>query len=214
MKVVKPDERDQRMIIPGMILAGGKASRMGGQGKAFCRLGGRCLIDWVVERLEPQVSLLAINSNSDLDVLAGRGWKVLGDSIAGQPGPLAGILTAMEWAAGQGAEAVITAPVDTPFLPGDLVPQLLLAAERSQKGLAMAAVSDASGQIILHPTCGVWPVALAAELRGAIGHGDRKVRYWAEVHGSSYAVFPSFQDAAFLNINTPDDLMMAEKMLG
>ena len=114
------------MRIFGVILAGGTGRRMGGTDKALLRLGGRTLLSRAIERLEPQVEQLALSANGEAARFGGA-LPVLPD--AGGAGPLAGVLAALDWAAPLGATAVVSVAVDTPFFPGDLVPQLLLAAE-------------------------------------------------------------------------------------
>ena len=90
----------------GVILAGGLATRMGGGDKGLLPLGGRRLIDHVVARLAPQCAGLALNANGDPARCADLGLPVLADGVAGHPGPLAGVLAGLDWAAGQGAEAI------------------------------------------------------------------------------------------------------------
>ena len=124
------------MRLFGVILAGGQGRRMGGADKALLRLAGVTLVARAVERLEPQVERLAISANGDAGRFGWLGLPVLADDEA--KGPLSGVLAGMDWAAGLGARAVVTVAVDCPFFPGDLVPQLALAAERSAGGVALA----------------------------------------------------------------------------
>ena len=195
----------------GVILAGGQATRMGGGDKGLLPLGDRRLIDSVIDRLGPQVAGLALNANGDPARFAGLGLPVLPDSIPGFAGPLAGVLAGLDWAAGQGAETIVTAAADTPFFPCDLVPQLLLAAEGMEAPLALAATPDPARGRARHPTFGLWPVALRDDLREALAGGLRKVVLWTDRHGGREALFP--QEEAFFNVNTPADLERAEAML-
>lgn len=188
----------------GVILAGGKATRMGGGDKGLLTLGDTSILDRVIERFEPQVDRLVINANGDPDRFKHYGFDVVGDSIDGFAGPLAGVLAGLDWAANVGATHVVSAAADTPFLPCDLVPRLLLAA--NTEGLALAA--SPSGR---QPTFGLWPVSLRENLRHALESGLRKVVVWTQEHKASTAEFPD--DDAFFNVNTPDDLKMAEAML-
>jgi molybdopterin-guanine dinucleotide biosynthesis protein A len=189
------------MRIAGLILAGGAGSRLGGVDKARIRLGGQTLLDRVFERLSPQVDLLAISAPA----AAGRpGVPVVPDAASERLGPLAGVAAGLAWAAQTGADHLVTAAVDTPFLPCDLVPRLVRAGEETS-GLALAA--SPSG---LHPTFGLWPVARAAEVAALLAGGERQLRRAAE--GAGIAWFA--EDEAFFNINTPDDLVRAEAMLG
>ena len=193
------------MIQPfGVILAGGRASRMGGGDKPLLPLGEKTILGHVVDRLAPQVDRLALNANGDPARFAGFGLPVLPDSLPDRPGPLAGVLAGLDWAADEGASHVVTAAGDTPFLPCDLVPQLLAAG--GEAGLALAA--SPSGR---QPTFGLWPVALRDDLRAALEGGLRKVVQWTDRHGAGTAEFPD--DAAFFNVNTPEDLAAAREML-
>ena len=136
------------------------------------------------------------------------------DSIPGFAGPLAGVLAGMDWAAGQGAESIVTVAADTPFFPTDLVAWLsaegngvpVLAAT---KGEALTKSKSKSG-LIRHPTFGLWPVALRDDLRAALNDGLKKVVLWTDKHGGREAVFPNEEE--FFNINTPKDLIRAEAL--
>lgn len=196
---------------PGTILAGGRATRMGGGDKGLRRVSGQTLIDHVIARLAPQCGPLAINANGDPARLAAFGLPVVPDSVAGHPGPLAGVLAGMDWAAELGASAVVTAAADTPFLPPDLVARLAAAAGPS--GLALAATRDAdSGRVWPQPTFGLWPVALREDLRTALGRGLRKVVAWTDAHAAGLAVFDSAPADPFFNVNTPADIAEAERI--
>ncbi|MBO9430780.1 molybdenum cofactor guanylyltransferase MobA [Sulfitobacter sp. R18_1] len=194
----------------GVILAGGQATRMGGGDKGLLPLGQGTLLSSVIDRLEPQVAGLALNANGDAARFSDLGLPVLADSIEGFAGPLAGVLAGLDWAAEQGAEAIVTAAADTPFFPCDLVPRLLLAADGMTHPLALAATPDAKRGSARHPTFGLWPVALRDDLRAALAGGLRKVVLWTEKHDGREALFPD--EAAFFNVNTPEDLAKAEAM--
>lgn len=177
---------------------------MGGRDKSALTLAGRTLLSHVAERLEPQVERLAISANGDPGRFSWSGLAVLQDESS--LGPLSGVLAALDWGAALGADAVVTAPVDSPFLPGDLVPQLLLAAEASPNAAAVARSADR-----LFPVFAVWPVALRTELGRSLADGDAKVMRFADRIGAATADFPD--PNAFLNINAPEDLVRAEAML-
>ena len=195
----------QRMTLPAIILAGGRATRMGGGDKGLLLLADQPLMAHVIARLAPQCDPLAINANGDPARFSQFGLAVLPDTLPGQPGPLAGVLAGMEWAAAMGAPAVITAAADTPFLPEDLAERLQASAGAS--GLCLAACG---GQ--LHPTFGLWPTALRHDLRAALMGGLRKLRLWASNHGANTAPFPATPFDPFFNINTPEDLVEAQTM--
>lgn len=193
----------------GIILAGGQARRMGGGDKALLTLGGQTLLHRVIDRLGPQVSGLALNANGDPDRFAGFSLPVLPDNVPDYPGPLAGVLAGLDWAAEQGASHIVTAAADTPFFPTDLVERLQRAALRADTPIALAATQE-EGRMTRHPTFGLWPVALRGDLRSALGTGVRKVVLWTDKHGAASA---PFDDHAFFNVNTPEDLTRAEGML-
>ena len=201
------------MRIFGVILAGGMGRRMGAGGgrvqdagadKALLALAGRPLLAHAIDRLSPQVAALAVSANGDPARLAGFGLPVLPDD---RPvGPLSGILSALIWAGGQGATAVVSVPVDAPFLPGDLAPRLCLAAETGPG----PAIARAGGRT--HPVCGLWPVALAPDLAAFLASGAKpRVMDFATAHRAAFADFPD--DGAFTNLNTPADLAAAEALL-
>ena len=192
----------------GVILAGGLARRMGGGDKGLLSLGGETILARVAGRLGPQVAALALNANGDAGRFAAFGLPVLADPVEGHPGPLAGVLAGLDWAKGQGAGAIVTAAADTPFLPCDLVPRLLAAAEDAGTGLALAATADGR-----QPTFGLWPVALRDDLAAALDGGTRKIVAWTDAHGAATAEFASDGLDPFFNVNTPDDLARAEAML-
>jgi molybdopterin-guanine dinucleotide biosynthesis protein A len=192
--------------VVGVILAGGRARRMGGGDKALAELAGRPLAAHVAERLSDHVAALALNANGDPARFAALGLPVLPDPLPGRPGPLAGVLAALDWAVGQGAAAAVTAPADTPFLPPDLVPRLRAA---SDEGARPALAAGPAGG--LHPLCALWPVRLAPALRAALGRGAAKVRDFAADQGAATVAFAS--EAAFFNVNTPEDLAAARAEL-
>ncbi|WP_342068989.1 molybdenum cofactor guanylyltransferase MobA [Yoonia algicola] len=190
----------------GVILAGGQATRMGGGDKGFLPLGNGTILSHVIDRLEPQVDMLALNANGDPARFNHLHLPVVADSIKGFAGPLSGVLAGLDWAATQGATHIVTAAADTPFFPCDLVPRLLHAAEDAGTQIALSRTPDGR-----HPTFGLWPTALRDDLRAALNDGLRKVVVWTDKHGCATAHFPD--DAAFFNVNTPQDLEQAETML-
>jgi molybdopterin-guanine dinucleotide biosynthesis protein A len=204
--------------IPGVILAGGRATRMGGGDKGLRLLGGQTLLAHVIARLAAQCGPLAISANGDPARMSGfglpvlpDGLPVLPDGLPDFPGPLAGILAGLDWAATFGAPAIVTAAADTPFLPADLVARLTAAA--GPAGLALAASPDADGTVQRHPTFGLWPVALRHDLRAALQGGLRKITRWADSHQAGTAVFSAGPFDPFFNVNTPDDLARADRHL-
>jgi len=193
------------VLIHGIILAGGAGRRMGGADKALLQLAGRPLLSHVIERFAPQVAGLALSANGDPARFAGFGLTVLPDEA--RLGPLSGVLAGLRHAAALGADAVVSVPVDSPFLPGDLAPQLCLAAETSPTGLAIAAAGGRD-----QPVFALWPVGLAAALAGFLASDAKpKITDFTAAHGAAVARFRD--EAAFRNLNTPDDLALAETLL-
>jgi molybdopterin-guanine dinucleotide biosynthesis protein A len=189
----------------GVVLAGGLARRMGGGDKPLRALGGRPMLDHVLARLAPQCASLALNANGDPARFAAWGLPVWPDPLEGHPGPLAGILAALENAA---LPFVVTVPGDTPFLPEDLVARL-----HAARGAAGAAIACAASGGHTHPPVALWPRALAADLRAALLAGERKIDRWTARHGVATAEWPSAPVDPFFNANTPEELAEAEARL-
>ena len=183
------------MRVAGLILAGGKAFRMGGGDKGLLRLGGRSLLAHVAARLLNQVCCIAISANGDPARFGSYPWPVLPDA-AQECGPLAGVLAGLEWAGREGANALLTAPTDTPFIPLDL-------GRRLQPAPAYPAGPERA-----HHLVALWPVAAAAGLRQFLDAGGRlSVARFAASIGSRRVMFGS--EAPFLNLNTPEELESA-----
>lgn len=189
----------------GVILAGGLARRMGGGDKPLRALGGRPMLDHVIARLAPQCASLAINANGDAARFAAYALPILPDTLPENPGPLAGILAAME---ASPLPWIVTAPGDSPFLPHDLVARLHAAREAAGAPMACAASAGHT-----HPPIALWPRALAAELRAAIEAGERKIDRWTARHGVATATWPSEPFDPFFNANTPEELEEAAILL-
>lgn len=201
--------------IAGVILAGGRATRMGGRDKALLEVGGVALLARVVARLAPQASPLAINANGDPARFARFGLPVIADTVDGFAGPLAGVLAGLRWAAREGASHIVTAAADTPFFPLDLAGRLRAAAAASGHPIALAATTDPERGLSEHPTFGFWPVALADDLEQALTVGNmRKVIVWTSRHGAARAMFDDCGPWPFFNVNTPEDLAFADSIAG
>lgn len=197
-------------MIAGVILAGGLSRRMGGGDKCLAPLGGIPMLERVIARLRPQVDRLVLNANGDPARFARFGLPLAADSAPGFPGPLAGVLAGMDWAAGEGIGLVATAAADTPFFSGTLVAGLAAAMAREAAPLAIAATEDGRG-LAPHPTFGLWSVGLREDLRAALASGVRRVSDWTASQGCAIAVFPD--EDSFFNVNTPADLARAEALL-
>lgn len=191
--------------IPGVILAGGAGRRMGGD-KPFVLLAGRPLIAHVQARIAAQCACVGLNYNGDparLTTLA-AGADILPDAPPLDRGPLAGVLTALRWAARIGAARVLTVPVDTPFVPLDLATRLV----HAHAPIAFAATPDG-----VHGTCGLWDVTLAEALADALDAGTRKLTDFTDTQSAREVTFPDAPPHAFFNINRPDDIAQAELLL-
>lgn len=170
------------------------------------------MIAQIIERLAPQVTALIINTNSDPKAYAPFGLPVVADVLGEFAGPLAGVLTVMRWAQANRPDVrwVFTTACDTPFLPMDVVQTLLRAATSTNSTYA-----DASSSSGVHYTTGLWAVEATDDIAAFLECGERKVRSWVERHRHISVFFP--QDSTgcdpFFNINTPEDIIAAERML-
>lgn len=198
--------------IPGAILAGGLATRMGGGDKCLLDLGGRPILSHVMDRIAPQTSVQALNANGPADRFRNFDLPVLPDPIDGFVGPLGGVLAALNWAADLGADQVVTVAADTPFFPTDLV-RRLQGAVTNQTPIALAATQDAERGPLRQPTFGLWPVRLRENLAKALEDGVRKVVQWTDVHGTGLVGFDPHPIDPFFNINTQEDLEQARQLL-
>jgi len=196
----------------GVLLAGGQARRMGGGDKCLRPLGGRPILAQVIDRAAPQLRALLLNANGDPARFAAFGLPVAADVVEGFAGPLAGVLTGMEWARAERPDCpwIATIATDTPFFPEDLVARLLAAVEREGADLACAASGGRT-----HPVFGLWPVRLADDLRRAmVDEGIRKVDVWTARYRLAVVDFPTAPLDPFFNTNRPEDLAEAERLLG
>ena len=195
----------------GVLLAGGQARRMGGGDKCLRQLGGKPILAHVIERIRPQVDALVLNANGDPARFDAFGLPVLPDVIEGHAGPLAGVLTGMEWVRAERPDCpwIVTVATDTPFLPADLVEVMNAALRREGAKLAHAASNGRA-----HPVFGLWPVALATALRSAmVDEGIRKVVAFTERYPLAEAGFPAQPFDPFFNTNRPEDLAEAERLI-
>ena len=193
--------------IAGLILAGGKSSRMGSD-KVDLDLAGKSLLKHAIDRMLPQVTTLAISSNKP-HADAGS-LPVLEDSVAGYQGPLAGILAGLEWAAALKPQPTHLAvvPVDAPFFPENLVARLA-----SHAGNDAVCVAESAGET--HPVFSLWPVKFVEliHLHFAAG-GTRKLMDYIETTHHWIVDFPvENRRDPFTNINTPEDLKAAQSLL-
>jgi len=204
--------------VTGVLLAGGLGRRMGGDGdKPLKSLGGRAILDLVVERARPQVDALVLNVNGDARRFDSYELPVAADVVEGYAGPLAGILTGMEWSRRDVPDArwMVSFATDAPFFPSDMVSRLIGEVEKSGAEMACA---QSRGRT--HPVFALWPIGLADDLRCAMLDEDmRKIDRWTARYHILHVDFDGpEQDAEpaidpFFNINRPEDLIEAENWL-
>ena len=196
--------------MPGVLLAGGLARRMGGGDKPMRQIAGRTILDRVIARLESQCDGLILNANGDPARFAAYGLPVIADTVKDFPGPLAGILAALDWAATNrpDVEFILSAAADCPFLPRDLVARLHRARREENAELAVAASAGQS-----HPVIGLWSVALREDLRHALVVEDvRKIDRWTARYRLSTVTWPTEPLDPFFNANTVDDIAAADRL--
>lgn len=206
----RPDPAIAKPPVVGLVLAGGRASRMGGTDKCLLTLAGRPILAHLVERLRPQVRRIVLNANGDLGRFSGFGLPVASDTVEGFAGPLAGVLTGLEWAAAKAPDCpwVLSVAGDGPFVPRDLVARLLSQAEA---GAEIVSVSSAGNP---NPVIALWPVALAPALRHALVEEKlAKVDAFAQRYRLALVDWPDRPVDPFFNANSPDDLAEAERLL-
>lgn len=175
---------------------------MGGVDKALLSINGKTLIARVAGRMAPQVAALAVAANGDPGRFDDLHLCVLADAV--RLGPLAGILSGLIWAQGRGAAALVSVPVDGPFVPVDLVARLGALA-----GVPRLAMADGRQ----HPTYGLWPVGLAPELADFLASGAKpRLRDFAALAGAQWVEFAD--PSGFDNLNSPFDLNAARARLG
>ena len=189
--------------ITGVILAGGRGSRLGGVDKGLVPLHGRPLIEYAIDALRPQVASLLISANRNRDVYASYGYPVIADVMGDYDGPLAGMLSAMRAA---GTAYILTTPCDAPSIPADLARRLGEALIREN-----AVASAVSLQGRLQPVFALLRRTLADDLEHCLKQGERGAGDWLRRH---QAVPVDFSDAAggFANINTPQELLAQQHL--
>jgi molybdopterin-guanine dinucleotide biosynthesis protein A len=183
------------MNVTGIVLAGGKGSRMGGVDKGLQPLRGKPMIEWVLARLAPQVSEVIINANQNIATYEKFGNRVVRDEVGGFAGPLAGLHAGLKAAR---HPLVVTVPCDSPFLPSDLVSRLTASLRENQ--LAVAKTGDQP-----HPVFALMKREVRESLEAFLAAGGRKIDAW---YAALKVVEVRFDDEAeaFRNINTLEEL--------
>jgi len=188
------------MDITGLIVAGGRGSRMGSVDKGLQVFRGASLIQHVMQRFAPQVQTLLINANQNLDIYEGFGVPILPDAILGFAGPLAGLQTGLIHST---TPYLAMVPCDSPFLPNDLVQRLRTGLEEGAADLSVVITGDVLRHQV-HPVFCLMKATVLPELTSFLQSGERKMQDWIASLNIAKVHFPD--DAAFRNINTLDDL--------
>lgn len=206
---------DQVGEVTGVLLAGGRSARMGGSEKALIEIAGKPMLAHVIARFGPQVSRIVLNANGDPARFAQARLPVVADAVDGYAGPLAGLHAGLAWTLSETPQArfVASAPVDTPFLPGDLVARLLAALQRDR---TTCAIASSGGR--RHPVVGVWDVALIDRIADALGQNVRAMHQFAETQRAAVVEFACVEIGGvtvdpFFNVNTPADVETARALL-
>ncbi len=201
----------------GVILAGGKSTRMGVEDKALMLLGGKPMIERVIERLRPQVERIVISANGDLSRFSAFGLPVVSDAFEGYVGPLAGLHAGMLWSEANLPEArfIVSVAADTPFFSTDLVARLAEGCGRDENTVALAASTNGT-----HPIFGLWPVKLADGLERLLASGktgkmlDFADRFMRLNVPFDDIVLPDGKTVdPFFNVNTPEHAAEAEAVV-
>jgi molybdenum cofactor guanylyltransferase len=185
--------------VAGLILAGGKARRLGGADKPLLPLRGAPMLERLLTIMRGEARDCAISANGDPERFASFGLPVIADGQFQGEGPLAGVLAGLDWASGLGARALLTVPGDTPFIPSGLAAVLAPA----------PACAASNGHA--HYLVALWPVTVREPLRALLSSSDRRdVAHFARQVGTRQVEFPVTDWDPFLNINTPEELALAQ----
>jgi molybdenum cofactor guanylyltransferase len=201
--------------VVGVLLAGGRSSRMGGGDKCLLPLAGRPILAHVADRLKPQLRAMVISANGDLARFADFGLPVVHDSVGDHAGPLSGVHASIGWALANlpAARCVISVAADTPFFPADLVARFCSALAGAGPRLLVARSAER-----LHPVFALWPISLGAELKRSLQSGLHTVTDWVKQRGAEEIAFSDVVIGGrridpFFNINRPADLAEVEVLL-
>ena len=202
---LSPPAGDRYEDVTGVVLAGGRATRMGGVDKGLVPVNGQPMIRWVIDVLRPQVADLLVNANRNLDKYGDFGFKVINDGDEEFRGPLAGIASGLRAAE---TRYVAFAPCDSPLVCGDLVTRLRAALSRDNTRIAVAHDGER-----LQPVFALLERGLLDDLMRYLDNGGRKIDRWYAEHGYAQADFSDVADS-FANINAPDEKRALELQLG
>lgn len=195
----------------GVVLAGGLSRRMNGPEKSLLELNGEPLLQHVITRLSKQLDNIVINANGDESRFSKYNLPIVPDTVGDFAGPLAGVLAAMRWTAANhpSAKSIITAAADTPFFPTDYVSKMI-ASQATDQTIVLAHSNERR-----HPVFGLWPIDLANDLEHfLVAEENRKVMLFAQRYNLVKSEFLDQNGIdPFFNINTPQDMEHAEKLM-
>lgn len=194
--------------ITGLILAGGRAQRMGGIDKGFIPFHQKPLVESAIARLKPQVQTLLINANRNITKYAGYGYPVIIDETPDFSGPLAGFSAGLKACK---TPYLLTAPCDSPLLPHDLALRLMAELEQGDFQLVFASSKEADGKLWAQPVFCLMRSNLQDSLNAFLARGDLKIDRWFKELKASTVVFDDAR--AFANVNTPEELKELEAIL-
>jgi molybdopterin-guanine dinucleotide biosynthesis protein A len=192
--------------ITGLILAGGRAQRMGGIDKGLIPFHGKALIEFAINRLKPQVSTILINANRSITKYSHYGYPVLMDETPDFSGPLAGFSVGLKHCK---TPYLLTSPCDSPLLPFDLAQKMAAELEGNNLELVFASSKEEDGKIWSQPVFCLMKSSLQDSLDAFLSKGDLKIDRWFKELRSGTVVFENPQ--AFANVNTPEELATLEK---
>ena len=193
--------------ITGLILAGGRAQRMGGIDKGLIPFHGKPLIESAISRLNPQVSTILINANRSITKYSHYGYPVLMDETPDFSGPLAGFSVGLKHCK---TPYLLTSPCDSPLLPTDLAKTMSAELEDNNLELVFASSKEADGKVWSQPVFCLMKTSLQDSLNVFLSKGDLKIDRWFKELRSGTVVFENPQ--AFANVNTPEELAALEKV--
>ncbi|MBU3611338.1 molybdenum cofactor guanylyltransferase MobA [Polynucleobacter sp. MG-27-Goln-C1] len=193
--------------ITGLILAGGRAQRMGGIDKGLIPFHGKPLIESAISRLKPQVSTILINANRSITKYSYYGYPVLMDETPDFSGPLAGFSVGLKHCK---TSYLLTSPCDSPLLPTDLAKTMSAELEDNNLELVFASSKEADGKVWSQPVFCLMKTSLQDSLNAFLSKGDLKIDRWFKELRSGTVVFENPQ--SFANVNTPEELAALEKV--
>ena len=195
-------------MIGCVIMAGGKSSRMNGIDKALMEINEQTLLSIAINKATQQTKYIVLNSNRDPSIFKNYSIKVIKDNISNHPGPLAGVLTGIEWFYKNNKKIkwVVSVPVDSPFFPNNIIKKLYETVVKSKK---LIGVSSSNGRN--HPVFSIWHISLMQPLQEALNNNIRKIDLFTKSYNPATVDFSSSVDP-FFNINTPEDLKNANDL--